>query len=77
MISEVQWIESFVEELKYYMEEKNISQRELARKANLAESTVSDYIHGLRMPTVRGINNIARALNIGIEQLIDFGQMIE
>lgn len=77
MISEVQWINAFVDELKYYMKERNMSQRELAQKSGLGESTISEYIHGLRMPTIRGVNNIAIALNVGVEQLIDFGQMIE
>lgn len=77
MISETQWIEAFVEELKYYMNEKHISQRELSKLSGLAESTISDYIHGLRMPGIRAVNNIAIALGVGVEQLIDFGNMIE
>ena len=77
MISELQWIKSFTEELKYYMKERNMNQRELAQRSGLAESTISDYVHGNKIPTIRGVNNIAIALNIGVEQLIDFGQIIE
>lgn len=77
MISEKQWVESFKEELKYYMEEKNISQRELADRSRLAESTISKCLHGDKIPNCRTINNIAYALGIDPAQLIDFGQLIE
>ena len=47
------------------MHERKMNQRELAQRSGLAESTISDYVHGNKMPTIRGVNNIALALNIG------------
>lgn len=77
MINEKQWVESFKEELKYYMKERRLTQRELADCSRLAESTISKCLHGDKMPNARTINNIAYALNIDVGQLMDFGQLIE
>ena len=77
MISEKQWIESFKEELKYYMKEKNISQRELADRSRLDESTISRCLRENKIPNARTINNIAHALGVDVGQLMDFGHLIE
>lgn len=77
MISETQWIESFAEEVKYYMKLKHMSQRELADRSRLAESTICDVIYGRRIPNFRTVSNIAHGLGVSIEELADFGQLIE
>lgn len=77
MITEVQWIELFREEVKHYMKTKNMSQRELADRSRLSESTICDVIHGRRIPSTRTCVNIAHALDVSVDELIDFGQLIE
>ena len=77
MISETQWIESFTEEVKFYMKQKKMSQRDLADKARLAESTICDVMYGRRIPRFRTVSNIAYGLGVSIEDIADFGQLIE
>lgn len=77
MITESQWIELFREEVKYQMKQKNMSQRELADRSRLAESTVCDVIYGRRIPNTRTVVNVAYALEMDVGQLIDFGHLIE
>ena len=77
MISETQWIKSFADEVKFYMKQKKITQRELADRSRLAESTICDVIYGRRIPNFRTVSNIAHGLGVGIEALADFGQLIE
>lgn len=77
MISEVQWMKSFAEEVKYHMKQKRMSQRELADRSRLAESTISDVIRCNKLPSFRTVSNIAHGLGVGIEELADFGQLIE
>lgn len=77
MISEVEWIRYFAEEVKYHMKQKHMSQRDLADRSRLAESTISDVIRGNKLPSIRTVYNIAYGLGVGIEELTDFGQLIE
>lgn len=77
MISEVQWTKYFAEEVKCYMKQKKMSQRELADKSRLAESTICDVVYGRRIPSFRTVHNIAYGLGVGIEELTDFGSIIE
>lgn len=77
MIGEVEWIKYFAEEVKFHMKQKKMSQRELADRSRLAESTISDVIRGHKLPSIRTVYNIAYGLGVGIEEIADFGQLIE
>ena len=77
MISEVQWIQYFAEEVKYQMKQKKMTQRELADRSRLAESTISDVIHGNKLPSIRTVYNISFGLGVGIDELTDFGSIME
>lgn len=77
LISELRWIELFSNELNELIKERNLTQKDLAEMSCLAESTVSQYIHGLRVPNLRAIINMSYALDIDPGELIDFGQRIE
>ena len=77
MISEVEWIKYFAEEVKYHMKQKRMSQREFADRSRLAESTICDVIYGRRIPSFRTVYNIAYGLGVGIEELTDFGSIMK
>lgn len=77
MISEAVWLEKFSEELKFYLNDRNMTQKELAKKARLSEVIINDYVHGRKMPGVRAIINISYALNVHVDELVDFGRSIE
>lgn len=61
--------EIFVKNLVRIMRRENISQRELARKANLSEATVSRYVKGTRFPNSKAMIELSKALNCRIENL--------
>lgn len=75
-MSETEWIQEFSDTLQYYMKEHNMTQRELADKAGISESLISEYKRGMHIPTVKIVINLAYALNIEVSDLIDFGYRI-
>lgn len=64
--------------IEYCIEDARMSQKELAKHINVSESTISMYIKGERMPTVKNIINISYALCCDIEELVGFNdELIE
>lgn len=57
--------------LSLQMYEKGISQRELARKINMDESTISRLLSGERKPNVTHIQKLSDALNIEAVEIWD------
>mgnify|MGYP003506772607 CR=1 FL=1 len=76
-MSETEWIDIFGDNLADMLDEANMTQRELADAAGLAESSVSRYVHKEMAPSFKAIINIAYALDCDVNELIDFGDMIE
>jgi transcriptional regulator with XRE-family HTH domain len=75
-VSELEWLDIFANNLIEILAEARMSQRELADKAGLSESAVSSYIHKVKMPGIKAVVNMAYALHCGVEELIDFGDVI-
>jgi transcriptional regulator with XRE-family HTH domain len=75
-MTEMEWLNIFGDNLVSILEEYRMSQRELADAAGLSESTVSQYIHKQRIPNLKAIINIADALDMSIDDLINFGDRI-
>lgn len=62
--------ESFIKKLSILLEEKNITQRELAEKINVTEVTISRYLSGERSPRIEIVNKIADFFNVSIDYLL-------
>ena len=77
MMSEMAWLRTFANNLVYLMQGAGMTQEHLARATGLTQATISRYISCTQMPGIRAIINIARALGITVDELIDFGYMIE
>lgn len=75
-MSEVEWIKIFGQNLDEMLADANMTQRELAEDTGLTEATISRYINGRRMPTVRALVNIAYSLNCSFDELMDFGDTL-
>ena len=75
-MNEIVWLRYFSNNLQYLMMEAGYTQKDLARATKMSEATISNYIHGKRIPTIKAIINIAYVLNIEYDELIDFGEMI-
>lgn len=76
-MSETEWLDIFGDNLRDVMESAEITQRELADRTGLSEGTISRYINKQSMPGVKAIINIAYVLDCSMDDLIDFGSMIE
>lgn len=69
-MTEIEFIDIFKGNLKSLMDEAGYNQQELAQEAKIDQSTISKYLNGTRMPSVRALNNIAIALNCTVDELV-------
>ena len=75
-MTEQEWIDIFGDNLIDMLRDANMTQKDLADETGLAESTISAYIHKRKAPSFRAIVNISYALNVSMDDLIDFGDKI-
>lgn len=76
-MTEFDWIDLFSGTLQELMNYYNMDQAQLARESGLSKTAINNYIHGRRSPSVFAVINMANALGIGVEELIDFGDKID
>lgn len=62
----------FGENVKKYRIAKNLSQEELAEKANLHRTYISSLERGQRSISLKNIEKISRALDINEKELFEF-----
>jgi transcriptional regulator with XRE-family HTH domain len=75
-MSEMEWLRIFASNLTYYLEMHGISQSELARRSGLDQASISRYSNATQMPGIKAIVNIANALGVSVDELINFDDMI-
>lgn len=76
-MTELEWLDIFGDNLLSILEEVGMTQRELAKRTGLAESTISYYINRQKMPGIKAVINIADALDCDVSELIGFGDIID
>lgn len=76
-MSEEEWKRRFPSQLIYLMQLAGMSQRDLSRKMNMTESTISRYINGERIPKANVIYSMAKALNCHVSWLLEFDKFDE
>ena len=69
-----EYAKAFGEHLKSLLEEKGMSQKELAEKAELTEAAVSRYINGNRSPRIAQAYRMALVIGIDMNTLIYLGK---
>ncbi len=62
------------ERLKSLLESQGMSQKELAAKAGITESAVSHYLKGDRIPRGAILLNIAKALGVSTDYLLNLSE---
>ena len=62
------------ERLKRLLESQGMSQKELAEKAGITESAVSHYLKGDRIPRGAILLNIAKALGVSTDYLLNLAE---
>lgn len=55
--------------IKIKMIEKNISQKEIAKKLNINEQTISNWINGKNLENIKKFLTLLQELEIDIKQL--------
>lgn len=75
-MGEVEWLHMFGDNLKCLLYEANMTQRELARELDVAESTISRYISGEQLPSIKNVVNISYVLDCDVSEMVDFGEPI-
>lgn len=60
----------FAKRLQQLLEEKEMTQRELAARAQVTDVTISRYLSGERKPRIEIINKIAEVLNVTTDYLL-------
>lgn len=56
--------------IKMLMEERNLTQKELANLSSITEASMSKYLSGERTPRIDVIVNLANALHVTTDELI-------
>lgn len=69
-----EYAKAFGEHLKSLLEEKGMTQAELARRTGLTEASVSRYISGQRSPRITQAYRMAWAIGVDMNTLIYLGK---
>lgn len=62
---------SFGENLRTLIEERDMTQKEVAMKLNIAPSTMGSYVQNTREPDFATLKAIAKFFNVSIDYLLD------
>lgn len=75
-MTQKEWSDIFASNLIDILEEKGMTQAQLARDANLSKSRINDYINGNAVPTSAALINMAYALDMDLGEFADFGERV-
>lgn len=76
-MNQTEWQKKFAKQIRRKLAANNINQRELSERSGISEVTISRYIKCRRIPRVGEILKLAIALNCSVDELINFGELIE
>lgn len=63
---------SFGENLRVLLEKRNMTQKELAIRLNIAPSTMGNYVQNTREPDYATLKQLAGFFNVSIDYLLDY-----
>lgn len=72
-----EWTTVFGENLADLLADKGMTQYDLARDSGLSAGSISAYVNKQSPPGIKAIVNIAYALDVTIDELVDFGDRID
>lgn len=75
-MSEIELMRQIGENIRDLMGDWNMSQKELADRTGISEATISYYINGERMPSVKNLVNIAYVLECDLTEIVEAYELI-
>lgn len=75
-MTQSEWKEIFSDNLVSILEEKGMSQAQLARDSGVSTAMISDYINKRSAPGLMAIINMSYVLDMSVDELVDFGERI-
>lgn len=63
---------SFGDNLRTLIEERNLTQKELAKQLNIAPSTMGSYVQNTREPDFSTLKLLAKYFDVSTDYLLDF-----
>lgn len=76
-MTQTEWKHIFGDNLDSLLQERDMSQSQLARKSGVSPAMISDYINKRAIPGLMAAINISYALDVCLNELVDFDEMIE
>lgn len=76
-MTEAEWLNIFSRNLQEYLVDYGANQSDFAEDTGLSQQAISNYVNGKQIPTLRAIINMAYALNVDLNDFIDFGDRIK
>lgn len=71
-----EWKDVFGDNLFYILQDKGMSQNDLAKATGISPGMISDYINKFTAPSLFALINIAYVLDVDIDELVDAGDRI-
>lgn len=75
-MTQEEWKRIFANNLLDILEERGMSQRQLAIDSGVSTGMISEYINGIRMPGLAAVINMAYALDVDVGEFVDFNERI-
>lgn len=72
-----EWTDIFGDNLSSILEDQGMSQNQLAKDSGVSIGMISDYVNKFSAPGIFAAINMSYALDIDIDELLDFGEPIE
>lgn len=77
MMSELEFIDIFSDNLRELMMEQDMTQLELARKIRVNKSTITRYLNKTTIPSVKAIVNMCVVFDCDVDDLIPTYDLID
>ena len=72
-----QWKDIFANNLLDILEEKGMTQAQLAMDSDIPKSQISEYVNGNTMPSLAAAITMSYALDMELADLVDFGERVK
>lgn len=75
-MTQEEWKNIFGDNLSTVLREKRMTQSQLAKESGVSMGMISDYVNKRSVPGIFAAINIAYALDMDLNELIDYGDRV-